>query len=117
LAPARRRGTLVSLFQLAVTLGILASYVIDGMLAPTQAWRTMLGVAVIPGAALVFGMLPMPESPRWLMKHGRAAEAGAPPPRARHDGPGPTRPPGSAAALAHDTPAGRGSPGTPTLAA
>src|SRR5262249_61444435 len=85
LAPARRRGTLVSLFQLAVTLGILASYVIDGMLAPTQAWRTMLGVAVIPGAALVFGMLPMPESPRWLMKHGRAAEAGAPPPRARHE--------------------------------
>src|SRR5262245_14242666 len=52
LAPARRRGTLVSLFQLAVTVGILASYVIDGMLAPTQAWRTMLGVAVIPGAAL-----------------------------------------------------------------
>src|SRR6184192_3891814 len=29
------------------------------------------------GAATVFGMLPMPESPRWLMKHGRAAEAGA----------------------------------------
>src|SRR3989442_9643898 len=57
LAPARRRGTLVSLFQLAVTVGILASYVIDVMLAPTQAWRTMLGVAVIPGAALVFGML------------------------------------------------------------
>jgi SP family galactose:H+ symporter-like MFS transporter len=77
LAPAQRRGTLVSLFQLAVTVGILSSYVIDGMLAPTHAWRTMLGVAIIPGAALVFGMLPMPESPRWLMKHGRAPEAGA----------------------------------------
>src|SRR4030095_7182195 len=64
LAPAERRGMLVSLFQLAVTVGILASYVIDGMLAPTQAWRTMLGVAVIPGAALVFGMLPMAETPR-----------------------------------------------------
>src|SRR5947208_8528009 len=85
LAPARRRGTLVSLFQLAVTVGILASYVIDVMLAPTRAWRTMLGVAVIPGAALVFGMLPMPESPRWLMKHGRAAEAGAALRRVRHE--------------------------------
>src|SRR5438445_4045489 len=85
LAPARRRGTLVSLFQLAVTVGILASYLIDGMLAPTQAWRTMLGVAVIPGAALVFGMLPMPESPRWLMKHGRAAEAEAALRRVRQD--------------------------------
>jgi sugar porter (SP) family MFS transporter len=85
LAPAQRRGTLVSLFQLAVTVGILASYVIDGLLAPTRAWRTMLGVAVIPGAALVLGMLPMPESPRWLMKHGRAAEAGAALRRVRHD--------------------------------
>src|SRR5262245_8592597 len=85
LAPARRRGTLVSLFQLAVTVGILASYLIDGILAPTQAWRTMLGVAVVPGAALVFGMLPMPESPRWLMKHGRAVEAGAALRRVRHE--------------------------------
>jgi sugar porter (SP) family MFS transporter len=85
LAPARRRGTLVSLFQLAVTVGILASYIVDGMLAPTQAWRTMLGVAVIPGAALVFGMLPMPESPRWLMKHGRATEAEAALRRVRQD--------------------------------
>jgi MFS family permease len=74
-----------ALFQLAVTVGILTSYVIDGMLAPTQAWRTMLGVAVIPGAALVLGMLPMPESPRWLMKHGRTAEAGAALRRVRHD--------------------------------
>src|SRR5437773_10014961 len=85
LAPARRRGTLVSLFQLAVTVGILTSFLIDGMLAPTQAWRTMLGVAVIPGAALVFGMLPVPESPRWLMKHGRTGEAGAALRRVRHE--------------------------------
>src|SRR6266403_4191937 len=84
-APAGRRGTLVSLFQLAVTVGILASYVVDRMLAPTQAWRTMLGVAVIPGATLVFGMLPVPESPRWLMKHGRTGEAGAALRRVRHE--------------------------------
>jgi len=77
LASARRRGTLVSLFQLAITVGILASFIIDEVFAPTHAWRTMLGVAVIPGAALVFGMLPMPESPRWLVKHGRTADARA----------------------------------------
>jgi sugar porter (SP) family MFS transporter len=76
LASAKRRGTLVSLFQLAVTVGILASYMVDMSLAQTAAWRVMLGVAVIPGAALVAGMLPMPESPRWLMKHGRREEAG-----------------------------------------
>jgi len=77
LASARRRGTLVSLFQLAVTVGILSSYVIDEMLAPAHAWRIMLGVAIIPGAALVVGMLPMPESPRWLVKRGRTADARA----------------------------------------
>src|SRR5438105_5464152 len=76
LASANRRGTLVSLFQLAVTVGILASYVVDAALAHAGAWRVMLGVAVIPGAALIAGMLPMPESPRWLMKRGRRDEAG-----------------------------------------
>jgi MFS transporter, SP family, galactose:H+ symporter len=76
LASADRRGTLVSLFQLAVTVGILASYVVDAALAHAGAWRVMLGVAVIPGAALIAGMLPMPESPRWLMKRGRRDEAG-----------------------------------------
>src|SRR2546422_7463836 len=55
------------------------------MLARTHAWRPRLGCAVIPGAALVFGMPPMPESPRWLMKHGRAAEAGAALRRVRHE--------------------------------
>jgi len=66
----------VSLFQLAVTVGILASYVVDSLLAHAGAWRVMLGVAVVPGAALIAGMLPMPESPRWLMKRGRRDEAG-----------------------------------------
>jgi sugar porter (SP) family MFS transporter len=60
-----------------VTVGILASFIIDRVFAPTHDWRTMLGIAVIPGAALVFGMLPMPESPRWLVKHGRTADARA----------------------------------------
>ena len=87
LAPARRRGTLVSLFQLAVTVGILVSYVIDGMLAPTRAWRTMLGVAVVPGAALCGNGMPMPNR-RAAMRRGRAAEAGAALRRVRHESEG-----------------------------
>jgi sugar porter (SP) family MFS transporter len=70
LAPARDRGRLVSLFQLAVTTGILVSYIVDRALAPEHAWRWMLGLAFIPGALLVLGMIPMPESPRWLLKMG-----------------------------------------------
>jgi len=70
LAPAQHRGKMVSLFQLAVTIGILVSYIVDRALAPAHAWRWMLGLACVPGALLVIGMLPMPESPRWLMKNG-----------------------------------------------
>lgn len=70
LAPARHRGRLVSLFQLAVTTGILVAYIVDRALAPAHAWRWMLGLAFIPGALLVLGMILMPESPRWLLKTG-----------------------------------------------
>ena len=70
LSPPRNRGKLVSLFQLAITIGILLSYVVDRALAPDHAWRWMLGLAFIPGALLVIGMIAMPESPRWLLKTG-----------------------------------------------
>ena len=74
-SPARIRGTFVSLFQLAVTIGILLSYVVGAMLAPAAAWRWMLGLAAVPGLALAIGMMLMPESPRWLVKHGRREDA------------------------------------------
>lgn len=70
LSPSRDRGKLVSLFQLAITIGILLSYVVDRALAPDRAWRWMLGLAAIPGALLVLGMIAMPESPRWLVQKG-----------------------------------------------
>ncbi|HEV2171558.1 MAG TPA: sugar porter family MFS transporter [Candidatus Binatus sp.] len=70
LSPPGSRGRLVSLFQLAITVGILISYVVDRGLAPQHAWRLMLGLAFIPGALLVLGMFAMPESPRWLLKSG-----------------------------------------------
>jgi MFS transporter, SP family, galactose:H+ symporter len=75
LAPAEHRGRMVSLFQLAITIGILVSYIVDRALAPSHAWRWMLGLAFVPGALLVLGMVPLPESPRWLMKKGAEASA------------------------------------------
>src|SRR5262249_57737809 len=69
-APPRVRGTLVSLFQLAVTAGILFAYIACALLAPAAAWRWMLGLAAIPGLLLAVGMLFMPESPRWLVPPG-----------------------------------------------
>ena len=75
LSPARNRGKLVSLFQLAITIGILVSYIVDRALAPDHAGRWMLGLALVPGALLVIGMIAMPESPRWLLKMGATKAA------------------------------------------
>ena len=76
-SPARARGWQVSLFQLAITVGILAAYLVDYALSASEAWRWMLGLAVVPGLILGIGMLFMPETPRWLIKHRRLIEARA----------------------------------------
>jgi SP family galactose:H+ symporter-like MFS transporter len=68
-APPEARGWQVSLFQLAITVGILAAYLVDYAFARTQAWRWMLGLAGVPGLILGIGMLLLPESPRWLAKN------------------------------------------------
>jgi sugar porter (SP) family MFS transporter len=68
-APPEARGWQVSLFQLAITVGILAAYLVDYAFAKSGSWRWMLGLAVVPGAILGIGMLFLPESPRWLAKY------------------------------------------------
>jgi MFS transporter, SP family, galactose:H+ symporter len=76
-SPPKARGWQVSLFQLAITVGILAAYLVDYAFAASEGWRWMLGLAVVPGLILGIGILMMPETPRWLLKHGRTTEAGA----------------------------------------
>ena len=71
IAPADARGWQVSLFQLAVTVGILVAYITDYTLAASGNWRWMLGLAVVPGAMLGAGMLYLPETPRYLARQGR----------------------------------------------
>lgn len=83
IAPAENRGKLVSLYQLAIVIGINVVYFINLEIATlnTEAWnvaygwRWMLGSETIP-AVLFFALLFLvPESPRWLVKNGREAEA------------------------------------------
>jgi sugar porter (SP) family MFS transporter len=70
-APARSRGRLVSMNQLAIVVGILAAYVVSWGLAGLgdSSWRWMLGVAAIPAVAFFVGLLFIPESPRWLISN------------------------------------------------
>lgn len=75
IAPANARGWLVSLYQLAVTVGIMLAYIVDYGFAGSGNWRWMLGLAVIPGALLGAGMLSLPETPRYLARHGHLDQA------------------------------------------
>jgi sugar porter (SP) family MFS transporter len=74
-SPPNARGWQVSLFQLAITIGILVAYMVDYAFAGSGGWRWMLGLAAVPGLLLGLGMLYLPESPRWLAKHGQTDKA------------------------------------------
>jgi len=68
-SPVNLRGGLVSLNQLAITIGILCSYLINYAFADTiGAWRWMFGIGILPAILLSIGMIFLPESPRWLVK-------------------------------------------------
>jgi MFS family permease len=57
IAPPRLRGGLVSLNQLAITLGILISYLVDYGLSSSGNWRLMFGLAALPAVLLFAGIL------------------------------------------------------------
>ena len=76
-APTHLRGRFVSIYQLAITFGVFIAYLVDQLLAAHD-WRIMLGLSAVPGVLLVFGMLPLPDSPTWYVrahKEKKAAEA------------------------------------------
>ena len=74
-SPANARGWQVSLFQLAITIGILLAYVVDYAFAKSEGWRWMFGLAVVPAVIFAMGMLYLPESPRWLAMQGNRDRA------------------------------------------
>ena len=76
IAPQSIRGMLVSLFQLAITAGILLSYLINRVFANYEFnWRWMLGAGVIPAAILLIGICFLSDTPRWLFTKGREEDA------------------------------------------
>ena len=90
-SPAKIRGTLVSLYQLAVTIGFLLAYlanwVIDSSADLTSAgslwtnmwnsemWRGMLGSETLPALLFFFIIFFIPESPKWLIVTGKMDKA------------------------------------------
>jgi sugar porter (SP) family MFS transporter len=77
IAPVAIRGKLVSVNQVALTSGIVISYLVDYAFAGSEAWRWMFAMAMIPAAAFGIGLMFIPDSPRWLATHGRVDQARA----------------------------------------
>ncbi len=76
ISPEKHRGSLVSLFQLAITAGILFSYLINAAFANMpHDWRWMLFIGVVPAFVLVIGMFKMSDTPRWYVSRGRFDDA------------------------------------------
>jgi sugar porter (SP) family MFS transporter len=93
-APAQIRGRLVAINQLTVVIGILLAQYINWFLVRNlpdgatdefirhswfgqQGWRWMFGLTAVPSFLFFLGMLFVPESPRWLAKKGKVAQAEA----------------------------------------
>jgi sugar porter (SP) family MFS transporter len=75
-APPKNRGMLVSVYQLAIVLGILCSYTINyGLHNIDNNWRWMFATGIIPSVLFFVGLFFIPESPRWLYKAGRQADS------------------------------------------
>jgi sugar porter (SP) family MFS transporter len=75
-APFELRGALVTLNQLAITIGILFSYIINYSFTNIEgSWRWMFGIGFVPALLLSVGMIFLPESPRWLVKQNLTDKA------------------------------------------
>jgi major inositol transporter-like SP family MFS transporter len=80
LAPYEIRGSLAGRNELMIVIGQLAAFAVNAIIGNLWSefggvWRIMLAVAAVPAVALFFGMLRMPESPRWLISQGRTQDA------------------------------------------
>ena len=91
-SPSRFRGTLVTLYQLAITIGIVASYFVNAQVLAwskdlhlstswlnlafnQEIWRGMLGLSAVPALLYLIVLVFVPESPRWQIAKNRTSAA------------------------------------------
>lgn len=94
ISPPRLRGRMVTLFQLAICVGIVAAILVNtgllawhdrilgsgasgllGFMVEREVWRSMVGMQTVPALCFFIAAMIIPESPRWLAEKGRSAKA------------------------------------------
>jgi sugar porter (SP) family MFS transporter len=78
IAPKELRGRLVSMQQLAITVGILVAFCINfgtNKIPTDWSWRIPFGLQVVISVLMVVGMVFLPASPRWLLSRNRVEQA------------------------------------------
>lgn len=92
-SPAKYRGMMVSLYQLALTVGIVVAYFSNAYIENlhnavwynahlqqifvTEPWRAMLGLGIFPSGIFLISLFLVPESPRWLLLQNQTDKARA----------------------------------------
>ena len=75
-SPKELRGGMTALNQVAITFGIFVAYfVADALKSYTSGWNWMFALGAVPGLVLAIAMLVVPETPRWLVEHGKEDKA------------------------------------------
>ena len=69
LAPAARRGNMVTMFNVAIGIGILVANTVGVTLVGVWSWRAMVAIAAIPASFVFVSMFFLPESPRWIAEN------------------------------------------------
>jgi putative MFS transporter len=75
LSKARGRGRFFLLYEMIFPIGLMATSQIGAWVVPQWGWTAMFWIGGIPGLVITFLLLGLPESPRWLISHGRNREA------------------------------------------
>jgi MFS transporter, SP family, galactose:H+ symporter len=75
ISPERIRGSMISIYQLMITIGLASAFIADKFLAIHGNWRMMLGIVAIPSLLMLLMLVVLPRSPRWLLLTKRSKEA------------------------------------------